>query len=446
MPGCSDSCNEDLEIATLRRSIVDQIALHAAFVLALVSSGTCTLACADAGVFTGYGQNLQQTSSKSVQLVTIDVTITPGRGRAIFDGGLGGLDVTDFDCRFQLKNLTATTQEVQVGFPVDSQFAENDNPASEQVALKETEDWVKSYSFIARDEKATYHVRFVHAHGTEGKRRYHSVFTWTMRFAPGETRNLSVSYHIPMTVAAGETRKDSTHYDLSSPLEQQLLNFALFENFGYITATGATWAGNVERAAFTVNNEPFEDYLNVRGVVESVPKELARGGDDSASRQGATLPVAHPRWFRLIAPPGWQKVAHGVQWVYSNYKPADPITVSYFTTQLPQLPQEVDPFCDALEHQLGFSTRGRRERDSSRSGTDEPKAPLDARVALLEQLKELLLATYGREPSDTVVKAHVMGQVWYEPKADFSMDSLTSVQRAVLESIDRRIETERAAS
>jgi hypothetical protein len=106
----------------------------------------------------------------------------------------------------------------------------------------------------------------------------------------------------------------------------------------------------------------------------------------------------------------------------------------------------VDPFCDALEHQLGFSTRGRRERDSSRSGTDEPKAPLDARVALLEQLKELLLATYGREPSDTVVKAHVMGQVWYEPKADFSMDSLTSVQRAVLESIDRRIETERAAS
>jgi hypothetical protein len=43
---------------------------------------TSSQAVADAGVFTGNGQNLRQISSKSIQLVNIDVSIVPGEDRS----------------------------------------------------------------------------------------------------------------------------------------------------------------------------------------------------------------------------------------------------------------------------------------------------------------------------------------------------------------------------
>ena len=56
------------------------------FVVSFLILGTPSPAAADAGVFTGNGQNLRQISSKSIQLVSIDVIIIPGRGRFLFDG------------------------------------------------------------------------------------------------------------------------------------------------------------------------------------------------------------------------------------------------------------------------------------------------------------------------------------------------------------------------
>jgi hypothetical protein len=62
--------------------------------LALSAFGTVALP--DAGVFTGNGQNLHQISTKDVQLVSIEVTIVPGRGRFLFDGTVPGMDRTEY--------------------------------------------------------------------------------------------------------------------------------------------------------------------------------------------------------------------------------------------------------------------------------------------------------------------------------------------------------------
>ncbi len=93
------------------------------FALLALIAALGTSAFADAGVFTGNGQSLHQISTKNVQLVAIDVTIVPGRGRFLFDGTVPGMDRTEFYCTFVLKSLSANVEEVQIGFPVDSQFA-----------------------------------------------------------------------------------------------------------------------------------------------------------------------------------------------------------------------------------------------------------------------------------------------------------------------------------
>jgi hypothetical protein len=120
-------------------------------ILLSVVLGTAPPAFADAGVFTGNGQNLHQITSKTVQLVRIDVTIILGRGPFLFNGTVPGMDRAEYECTFVLQNLSDRQEEIQVGFPVDSQFARRNEPDSPQ----ESKNWILDYGFIARDEKTT---------------------------------------------------------------------------------------------------------------------------------------------------------------------------------------------------------------------------------------------------------------------------------------------------
>jgi hypothetical protein len=145
------------------------------FVFALALLVTATV-WGDAGVFTGSGQDLRQISSESVQLVSIDVTITLERGPSLFDGGVPGMDEIDYNCKFILHNLTDKKCAVQVGFPIDSEFARlrsADTPKVEQ-------DWVGQYNFTARDEKNTYNVSFQRTDAKKKDVPYSAIFTWTM--------------------------------------------------------------------------------------------------------------------------------------------------------------------------------------------------------------------------------------------------------------------------
>jgi hypothetical protein len=84
------------------------------------------------------------------------------------------------------------------------------------------------------------------------------------------------------------------------------------------------------------------------------------------------------------------------------------------------------PFVDRV---LGSLSASRRQSGVSPAG----------QVVQLQRLKEVLLATYGREPRDQVVKNYVNGQLWYEPRKDFSVENLSKTQKAVLREFDLRI-------
>jgi hypothetical protein len=421
-----------------------------AFALLALAAAFGAVAFPDAGVFTGNGQNLHQISTKEVQLVSIDVTIVPGRGRFLFDGSVPGMDQTEFHCTFVLKNLSPKVEEVQIGFPVDSEFARHSRGESPTISLKESDRWISDYSFIARDERSTYHVSFVRRKKMAAD-EFSELFTWKMSFLPKETRTLTVQYQIPTTMGLTSTRRDeNADYQLSDPLEQELLNIGMEEIVGYITSTGASWAGDVKSATFTVITAPFERYLDVRGIGEEPPLVPGDKQDKGEEMDRKMFPVQHPWWFRTVSPGGWKNVENGIQWHYEDYKPHDPIVVSYIMTEFPRLPSEASAFVSKFLENLSDSDSALSARQQLEFLLKPPSEGHHRRssipdVVALQQLKELLLATYGREPDDESVKRHVASQVWYQPQANFSIDNLTMTQKAILNEIDARIEMAKEA-
>jgi hypothetical protein len=369
-------------------------------------------AIADAGVFTGNGQSLHQITSKTVQLVSINVTIILGRGPFLFEGTVPGMDRAEYECTFILQNLSDNQEEIQVGFPVDSQFATTNQPVSSQ----ESTNWILDYGFIARDEKTTYHVEFVRRKAQKGPGEFGSVFIWNMRFDPKEKKTLSVWYRIPMSMGLVDTLKDSSTAGIGTgALSQELLEIAQLEMAGYVTSTGSSWAGNVESGTFTLITEPFERYLSRRGMTEEGLTDMSA---EQASQFDSSFPVRHPWWFREIKPDGWLAVKGGVQWHHTDFKPKDPIEVRYYMTQFPRLPEEVDAFVDRFL-----------------KGMD----PHESAATELGQLKQIVLATYGKEPEDDAVKVFASQQLWYAPRNNFSMESLDETEKTVLKKIDARI-------
>lgn len=397
---------------TARRPVVTGILSIIAFAVVLAFSSSRALA--DAGVFTGNGQNLRQITSKSIRLKSIDLTMVLGRGPFLFDGTVPGMDEVRYECKFVLQNLTSSTEEVQVGFPVDSEFARDTAPKQTRESMQ---DWILNYGFIALDEKTTYPVEFVRRKPAKGANEFGTLFVWKMSFGPNETRTLRVSYHMPISMGLVSTEKDERNAKPapSEAFSQEFVTLAQMELAGYITSTGSSWSGNVETAVFTVYLEGFEHYLDRRGITE---EDLASMKPKDAERFKASFPVKRPWWFREITPSDWKAVRGGIQWRYENYKPQEPIEVAYYMTQLPKTGSEVHAFV---------------ERFLTRLGKNESAA------AQLTSLRQFILATFGKEPDDTTVRAFASEQKWYAPRKDFSISQLSSDQRAVLEALDKEI-------
>ncbi len=373
---------------------------------------------ADAGVFTGNGQTLHQITSKSIQLVSIEVTMALGRGPFLYDGGVAGMDRARYMCKFVLRSKSDQPEDVEIGFPVDSEFAKD----NDQVSPAESENWVLEYSFIARGATETYHVDYVHRKSNDGPGEFASLFTWKMRFSPQETKTLTVSYEMPISMGLITTEKEEqgspnadSRRSESGVFRMETLDLGVVEEAGYITSTGSSWAGNVESATFTVYTDPFEKYLNYRGVFEAPASKAASTDRDHRENP---FPIQHPWWFRTISPDGWKPVEGGIQWKYENYKPSDPILIRYYMTEFPQSPADVDIFVNRILERLGKE---------------------ESEATELADAKEVLLATYGREPTDPGARDYVERQLWYRPRKDFLLTSLSPAQKATIDALDAKI-------
>ena len=299
-----------------------------------------------------------------------------------------------------------------------------------------TLDLVIDYHFIVRDDDNTYHVRYV---STDSQKKFSHLFLWEMEFKPGEKKTLHVAYQLPMSMALSEALSDeareaderemqrhmvpldkkgepqseppsqpNTPKDAQPPLDEKkqealvregfmfaAMQGCLVEWFQYVTETGSSWAGPIEKATFRVQTDGLAFCLAQRAVL--------RAGD--AMRKGVVYQKFSPEGGKYDPKTGT------TTWEYKNYKPGKLFRFTYCALPLPTNVADCDGWVRIY-------------------AGDEPTK------TIVQEMREVVAAFYGIAPHTKSVKEFVERQVWYHPKKDLQESKLPVEQRAVLDRLD----------
>lgn len=282
---------------------------------------------ANAAVFAGYGHDIKLLESEDVQMLGEDITITPERGPNRFDGSVSGMNRVRYICIFTLKNLRANPVTIQVGFPLESDLMRGLSQHPEPLARA-----MEFYSFKAHDGGNPYNVRYEKEDQSKNLRQ---IFLWDMTFKPSETKTLHITYSMPMSMGLATTNKNHEYnHEKTARKWLPCLEAGMAEFLGYVTKTGASWAGGtIGKAKFTLKLGAFEHYLQNRPFL-----------DDLANREEIhdTFPAWEPARFRTLTPvDGWNRSDKGdLTRTLKNYSPAEDITVFYYSTIFPRTAED----------------------------------------------------------------------------------------------------------
>ncbi len=329
---------------------------------------------ANVGIFTGFGHSVALSSTEKVQMVSEEVTIIPGRGRFLFRGGVQGMDRVEYHCLFVLKNLQKSKVNIQVGFPLNSQFLRpSDNKE------KQTRELVTQYNFIAQTDEKQYSVRYVPG---DNKKKLQNLFLWDMSFAPLESKTLQVSYSMPISMTLASSAHDWQKSKYTKDWYRRLESCRL-EFFGYVTETGKSWAGNIEKATFKVYIEGFEDYITNRPLFEGVTNK-------GLAKAKKKYPVWEPTILRIVEPDGWQSGEKGfLIRTFENYQAESNIMFYYYLLSLPKTKNDAK---DLISH----LTKGDFSNED------------------IQDLSDILREFNGEKTNNTRIEAFLKNQKWYE--------------------------------
>jgi hypothetical protein len=380
-----------------------------------------THASANVGVFYGSGATIELIKSDQVQLVSEEVTISPTCAAT------RAFDKVECRCKFVLKNLSKKSAKVHVGFPLDYE-------GHGESAARDATDMVMSYHFIARDADSTYHVQHVAGGGDDEK--YRELFLWDMTFAPKEVKTLHVGYVISMSQTGAVTLKDQKSLVLRPEKPwHAMLEGCFLEHFNYITETGRSWAGPIEKATFRVEAGPFEWFLSRRSldegstvasfatmiaaqselVAEQAAHPNAKPSPELMEKITAGLPNVKlaAAFYREISPKGWKEQSDQgtLTWEFRNFTPGPPVRLRYYFVTFPDDVASCDRWVRLV---LG----------------DKP-----ARADLME-LREIAAAFYGVAPHTESAKRFVKQQIWYDANSGLRESQLNQKRQAILKHLD----------
>jgi hypothetical protein len=362
----------------------------------------------NAGVFSGFGQDIQLIDSKDVQMVSEDILIRPGSAKITSEGKTYDVEKADYVCAFTLKNLSGHPVAVQVGFPLDSQFFNRPDYNTDYL-----QQITNDYHFVVLEGQQSYPVRF----SREDKdKEFKSIFLWDMAFKAGESKELRISYTMPFSMGAGGSGKEYCMY--AKPWYRYFEN-CFAEGFGYVTETGKSWTGKIGHARFRVDLRAIETLLNQRGppegghpsaemearlekeekefdarftpsLDEKAKERWAEQRKQMKEERVASFPIAKPPVFREVSLAGWKEATDGsIVWDLKDYTPGNPITVTYnFVFCIPQTRDD---------------TKQLIEKTFKNNLTDD-----DA-----QDLEDIIRAFYGVKVNNPRVAAFLENQKWY---------------------------------
>jgi hypothetical protein len=395
---------------------------------------TPSRAFGNTGIFEGSGHTIKLIRSEDVEMQSEEVTIVPGRGPFLFNGS--AMDRVEYSCKFVLHNRSKKPVTIQVGFPLTSQFMK---PPYHPEKTDPT-DVVLRYKFIARDKDKTYHVRF---EPYDKDKKLASIFLWDMSFQGDEVCKLNIAYEIPMAMGLSSMDDDwDAHYPKAW---YSRLTPCIYEGFDYVTVTGQSWAGPIHNAKFNLHIAGFEQYLASRCIIEErvltaeeraaiektnkenaarIEEEIKNGEIKGNPAEFRDL-LSNDAWKSLldwhikdcmirrqVGPDGWQEKDGLITWEFKNYRPKEPIRVSYFLSILPKTPNGVPSFV-----RLVLGNKPSKED--------------------LSDLREIFLAWWGIAPKSESVLQFVSKQRWYSPKDGMKADKLTTEKKAVISAIEQ---------
>jgi hypothetical protein len=373
-----------------------------------------TAARANTGYFDGDGKTVWLSGTADVKLVSeaVEIDVHPG--------------VAFYNCRFEMRNLTDETVTLQAGFPLTGFHYEGPGHGSAYPCDVPEPDIVASrFGFVAREADVTYHVRYARH---DRDRKFEHLFLWDMRFEPRQTRQLHVSYRIGASGALG----DSSRADAAAGAEAQaslsalVSSAALVHSYGYITETGASWSGTIDRAEFRLDISHADQVIRSvlgNGLSFAGALDFARAAPDSLGPKHVD--------FR-VSPEGWQATAgdaavpgsaddaerdHPLQytWHFAPFEPGPVFLAVWMDTQLPATVAGVHEFARRLE-----------------------SSPSD-RGESLRVLRAQLMAWHGITPKSPVLRAFVEQRAWFRAVPGRVVADLPPAAREQLALLDELI-------
>jgi len=375
---------------------------------------TATHASANTAVYSGSGFTVKLEKNAKLQLVSEEISITPITSE--HDVELGKVPDVNYDCRFNLRNLSNEAVTAQVGMPVDFAI---EGVYRFEGETRPQKKMLEYYRFRAEAGENRFQPRF--ARGDGGGSRKYNVFVWNMTFAPHETQNLHISYRVPMSFGGASTEinwgtDDNLHK--RCPICLEFTGAYLFW-LTYVTETGKSWKGLIEKATFRVNCSQFQANVNRIGIAKmlSLPEPFSNRKPSPDDKDDTELLTDAGDMRRFALPAGWHETERGLEWTFSNFKPGPDFVVRFYWPLVPQSVPVLQKALGRLEHR----TAAQAHRN-------------------LVTFRELLLATFGKPPSSPEVQAFCERQMWYEPRKDFTIDKLTPVQKTMLEYLDSEVD------
>lgn len=377
----------------------------------------------NAGVFRGSGQTPTLEKTEDVQMVEEEIIMTPRESKYPVDTSARNLDKMDFQCRFILRNLSNKQVVLQVGFPLDSEAL--------RYTKKEDIDTAKiiaQYNFSAKAKNKKFPIRFV---PWDREKKFSQLFLWDMTFEPNEDIELLVNYTMEgyMGMATTIRNRDWRNRKQYNCEYLQCLTTGIGQSQFYVTETGSSWAGEIEKAVFRYYPYEFEGYLAKRGAWEESKKKrqerLEKFAKNLNRREyllSPDMPMIRewkPEFKMWQVKQGKNKQDNCLELVYQPYKPQkkDNIQIGYIFVAMPQNIEQFENYCLSIKTNLEKFAKA-IEAAKTKNPQQYEKFLKDSKIieydsSVRKNVADVVLEFYGIARNNAEIADFLADQVWY---------------------------------
>lgn len=356
----------------------------------------------------------------------------PRRGNYPVDTSAKNQDKMDFRCRFILRNLSDKTVVVPVGFPLDTEARLQDDKGNfNQTQL------IGHYAFTAGTKDKTFPVRFV---PWDKKNKFSKLFLWEMTFLPKQEIELFVNYTMGGYHGLDVTMRNRD-WDKLKPYKCEYLEYltcGLGQAQLYVTETGSSWAGVIEKAVFRYYPYEFEEYLAKRGAWEessekrnerlAAIKKKPGNFEYLFSPEMPMVRVWNPVFEQWQPKQGKYKSDRYLELVFQPYKPQkkDNIRIGYTFPMIPLNAVQFERYCNAVKHDLKekakFKEQAKNENHQSYEKYWKHRSIPPYSEAVRKNIADVVLEFHGIPRNNPEIADFLADQVWYPVKTPRSID------------------------